>query len=159
MKEEPLMSDENPNTVDLSGTKAEWRRLPTELRERLMGEDLSRLRQLWQSIATDAELFMPPIRLEPYAWANKTTGDVFFGREAPVDMYGDGNWCFGVHLPAATVVVLDDLILRQIRKVRIGTLLTKRTSSEKRGSGREQKDRLDYRMCQGRVCPSSQQRP
>jgi hypothetical protein len=100
--------------VDLSGSRAEWRRVPSAQREWLKGEGLNRLREVWLSIATDAALFMPPIRLEPYAWVNKRTGDVFFGRMGPVDMDGNGNCYFGVHLPAATMLVLDVPMLRKI---------------------------------------------
>jgi len=47
--------------------------------------------------------------------------------------------------------------MHTIRRMRWGNVLTQQINSEKRRSGREQNDRLNYRMCQGRVCPVSQQ--
>src|SRR5438445_4805971 len=49
----------------------------------------------------------------------------------------------------------------EIGERRCGTLLTKRTSSGKRRSGREQKSfsAESLSTCQERVCPASQQRP
>jgi hypothetical protein len=100
--------------VDLSGTRTEWRRLPTEIRKKLQEEGTRRVLQLWHDIRADAGgLIMPPIRMEPYAWIDKS-GFVVHGQMRPVDPAGDGDFYFGVWLPAATVFLFDDAMLRRI---------------------------------------------
>jgi RPA family protein len=51
--------------VDLVGKRADWRRLPEDIRKKIRGEGVERLERLRSAIEKDAGIPMPPIRVEP----------------------------------------------------------------------------------------------
>jgi hypothetical protein len=99
--------------VRIVGRRCDFLSLPRDVRSRLEEVEVPRLRRLRDAIATDANLPMPPIHVEPWGWTVPAAKGVVFGKASPVPV-GDGfRW--GTVLPAPTpLVTVSDELLRRI---------------------------------------------
>ena len=99
--------------VELIGSRAEWRRLPTAMREGVRQCGVQTLESLWRSIGNDAPVSMPPIWIEPYGWTDPDNVAVRYACATPRKV--EDSTLFGVEVPASSVLILDDI--RTLRRV------------------------------------------
>jgi hypothetical protein len=98
--------------VALIGTRAEWRRLPANIRLKVQKDAVRLVTELRNSIAEEAGLTMPIVRIEPFGWIEESAA-VIYGKAAPI-MHSGGSH-FGVILPESDFIVIEDQrLLRQL---------------------------------------------
>lgn len=104
---------EGIKAVGLFGSKAEWRALPGTISKIIKHEKIELLKELRLLISTDAQLPMPPIRVEPYGWIGPGNEGPIFGLAKAFAFKEGPQW--GVLMPASTLFVMDDQnLLRRI---------------------------------------------
>lgn len=104
----------NFQEVGLVGSKAEWHAFPKEVYRDIKRRKLPLLRLLHDTISEDADLPMPPVRIEPFGWVSPDERSVVFGKMGPLPLK-KGSCLIGVLMPASTLVGVDDeSLLRRI---------------------------------------------
>jgi hypothetical protein len=99
--------------VGLIGSKAEWRSLPREMSRIIKQDKISIVEETRLLISKDAQLPMPPIRVEPWGWVGPEGETVIFGAVKLFAFKECSQW--GVLMPASTLLVVDDQdLLRRI---------------------------------------------
>ena len=101
------------NEVSLMGNKLEWNRLGKSINDMVHREGIARLVRIRDAISKDANLPMPPIRIEPYGWESPGRDGPIYGACSPIADKINIRW--GVKIPVSNLVVINnDSILRRV---------------------------------------------
>lgn len=95
----------NSEMVQKIGSKTQWRKLPDDIRI-IINKRIIKLTRIHHAISSDANLPMPPIRVEPWGWVYPEMDAAIFAQLRPIAQ--KAFYQFNVIVPASTLVVIDD---------------------------------------------------
>ena len=112
-------SQQRVEGVALTGSVAEWDKLPARIRTLVKNSVLMRLSQIRNQIAEDAGLPMPKIYVVPYCLLLPDNSGPVYAKVCPMPCEKvDGGFEYSVTTTAATLIMNPKWIFLQIMKVR-----------------------------------------